>query len=168
MGRAPACCHACFLNPTFTYKTTLFDTNNPFSTTEYIIMEMTCEYLGDGQTRLTHGGSGVVVKTDLPTDNGGQGREFSPTDLFASSLAACAVTIMGKMAEVRGQSIAGTRIAVEKTMAADPRRVASIRLVFSFPESVSKEDRDKYLASIRTCPVHNSLGADVDVQIVCD
>lgn len=131
-------------------------------------MEMTCDYLGDGQTTLTHGGSGVVIDTDLPADNGGKGRQFSPTDLFASSLAACAVTIMGKMAEARGQSLAGTRVSVTKTMASEPRRVASITLTFAFPASVSEEDRKKYLASIHTCPVHNSLGPDVNVHVVCE
>ena len=127
--------------------------------------EILCAYLGDGQTTLKHSGSDVVIRTDLPLDNGGQGREFSPTDLFASSLAACAVTIMGKMAESQGKSIIGTEVLVEKVMGAEPRRVAKIVLKFSFPETVQAVDRQKYLTTLKVCPVHNSLGHDIEVEV---
>lgn len=124
-----------------------------------------CTYLGDGQTSLKHAGNNEEILTDLPLDNGGKGRKFSPTDLFASSLAACAVTIMGKMAEIRSLSIAGTTVEIEKVMGSEPRHVAKIILRFNFPENVEIEERKKLLASIKTCPVHNSLGDDVEVDI---
>ena len=124
-----------------------------------------CTYLGDGQTNLLHSGNQAEIPTDLPLDNGGQGRSFSPTDLFASSLGACAVTIMGKMAESRGKSITGTRIGIEKVMGAEPRHVVKIILNFEFPDTIGVEDRKKYIASIKTCPVHNSLGSNVEVEI---
>ena len=126
--------------------------------------KISCTYTGDGQTLLKHGDNQAEILTDLPPDNGGKGRYFSPTDLFASSLAACSVTIMAKMAESRGQNIDGTQVEVEKEMAANPRRVAKITLKFTFPDSVEKADREKYIASIKACPVHNSLG-DVEVDI---
>lgn len=127
--------------------------------------EILCAYHGDGQTSLKHSGNDVEIKTDLPPDNGGKGRDFSPTDLFASSLAACAVTIMGKMAESHGKSIAGTTVLVEKVMGAEPRRVAKIVLKFAFPDTVPSKDREKYLATLKVCPVHNSLGPDVEIAV---
>ena len=126
---------------------------------------ITCIYNGDGQTILQHSGNQVELRTDLPPDNGGKGRDFSPTDLFASSLGACAVTIMGKMAETQGKSIAGTRITIDKEMGTNPRHVAKITLRFEFPENVDADDRKKYIASIQACPVHNSLGSQVEVVI---
>ena len=124
-----------------------------------------CIYHGDGQTSLKHSVNNVEIRTDLPPDNGGQGRQFSPTDLFASSLAACAVTIMGKMAESQGKSITGTTIDIDKQMAANPRRVAKISVKFTFPDSVEPDDRKKYLATFNVCPVHNSLDKAVEVEI---
>jgi len=124
-----------------------------------------CIYHGDGQSSLRHSGNNTEIWTDLPTDNGGKGRHFSPTDLFASSLAACAVTIMGAMAESHGKSIAGTTIDVEKEMTTNPRRVAKITVKFTFPDSVEPGDRKKYLATFNVCPVHNSLGKDVEVEM---
>ena len=124
-----------------------------------------CTYHGDGQTSLKHSGNNVEILTDLPLDNGGQGRHFSPTDLFASSLAACAVTIMGKMAESHGKSLIGTTADIEKQMATSPRRVAKIVIKLTFPDSVKPDDRKKYLATFNVCPVHNSLDKGVEVEI---
>ena len=126
---------------------------------------ISCTYNGDGQTTLQLSDNQAEVRTDLPRDNGGMGRDFSPTDLFVSSLGACAVTIMGKTAESQGKSLVGTRIAIEKEMGENPRRVTKITLRFEFPEHVDAADRQKYLASIKSCPVHNSLCNQV-VQVV--
>ena len=127
--------------------------------------KIVCTYHGDGQTTLKHGDNGEEIRTDLPVDNGGQGRHFSPTDLFASSLAACALTIAGGMAASQGKSLDGTRVEVEKVMAAQPRRVAKIVLKFIFPDTVISEDRKKFLGVLKVCPVHNSLGQDVVVEV---
>ena len=128
---------------------------------------ITCTYNGDGQTTLQHADNKSEITTDLPSDNGGKGRSFSPTDMFASSLGACAVTIMGKTAESRGKDISGTRVEIEKIMGTEPRYVAKILLKFIFPEGVDADDREMYIASIKTCPVHNSLGENVEVDVLC-
>lgn len=67
--------------------------------------EITCTYTGDGETALVHGPTGTTLKTDLPPDNGGKGRCFSPTDLLAAAFASCTLTIMGKMAAARGDDL---------------------------------------------------------------
>ena len=124
-----------------------------------------CTYHGDGQTSLKHLDNNVEIWTDLPPGDGGKGQYFSPTDLFASSLVACAATFMGKMAESHGKSIVGTTISVDKQMEANPRRVAKIIVNVTFSDLVEPEDRKKYLATFNVCPVHNSIGKDVEVEI---
>jgi uncharacterized OsmC-like protein len=56
------------------------------------------KYIGDLRTSSTHLKSGNSLITDAPTDNNGKGEAFSPTDLLATSLATCMITIMGIMA----------------------------------------------------------------------
>ena len=61
---------------------------------------ISCTYTGDGTTQLVHGPTGEKIQTDLPPDNGGQGRKFSPTDLLAGAFAACILTIMSSTSEI--------------------------------------------------------------------
>lgn len=86
----------------------------------------TLEYLGDLQLKATHVRSGQSFVTDAPVDNNGKGSAFSPTDLLASSLGLCMITIMGIAAQNSGFSIDGTKASVTKIMASDPRRVGEI------------------------------------------
>jgi putative redox protein len=53
------------------------------------------EYLGELRTEATHLQSGKQIITDAPTDNHGKGEAFSPTDLVATALASCMISIMG-------------------------------------------------------------------------
>jgi uncharacterized OsmC-like protein len=123
-------------------------------------------YLGDDQCQLTHGPTGAMLTTDLPPDNGGLGRTFSPTDLFASSLASCILTIMGKVAGRDGVELKGTTIKIEKIMQENPRRVKEFRLDIQFCSSVDDKYRAKLLKCIEACPVHKSLHPDIKIVIL--
>ena len=85
----------------------------------------TTTYLGDLRTRMVHGPSGTVVETDAPVDNHGKGERFSPTDLVASALGSCMLTIMGIVAKRDGIVMNGTVVAVEKHMTSELWRPAS-------------------------------------------
>lgn len=126
---------------------------------------ITSKYLGDGQTELTHGPTGAKIQTDLPPDNGGKGRMFSPTDLLASAFASCVLSIMGKMAERAGDDLAGTTVEIDKIMAANPRRVGEFVLNVTFPAGFTKEQKERYAGAINACPVHQTLRADVKTTV---
>ena len=59
--------------------------------------------------------------------------------------------------------IDGTTLEIEKIMAANPRRVAEIKIDFNFPKGVKYTDKEKRLieSAARTCPVANSLHPDI-------
>lgn len=127
--------------------------------------KITCTYLGEGQTELLHGPTGETIRTDLPPDNGGQGRLFSPTDLLAGALASCIITIIAKMAERDGQDLKGMRIETDKIMAASPRRVAEFVLDITFPPHFTQAQKDRYAAAVNACPVHRSLHPDIKTTV---
>jgi uncharacterized OsmC-like protein len=52
--------------------------------------------------------SGQAIITDAPTDNNGRGEAFSPTDLVATALATCMITVMGIKARANDWNIDGT------------------------------------------------------------
>ena len=85
-------------------------------------------YLGDLRTEATHLQSGQKIITDAPVDNEGRGAAFSPTDLAATSLASCMITIMGIAAKKRNIDIIGTSADIVKVMSPDPRRISEIQI----------------------------------------
>lgn len=118
-------------------------------------------YAGDLRNELTHLQSGSVINTDAPLDNKGKGEAFSPTDLLSTSLAACALTIMGIKANDIGINLTGVRAEVEKEMASEPRRVAKIIVDFYLSSSLDERNRRLLEAAAKACPVAKSLSSDL-------
>ncbi|WP_373753920.1 OsmC family protein, partial [Neisseria weixii] len=117
----------------------------------------TVRYTGNLHNDLTHLQSGDTISTDAPIDNNGKGEAFSPTDLLATSLAACALTIMGMKADDLGVGLAGARAEVGKEMVANPRRVAKITVDFYLNANLDERSRAVLEAAAHTCPVAKSL-----------
>ena len=129
-------------------------------------VSFTTTYLGDLRTRMVHGPSGSVIETDAPVDNHGKGERFSPTDLVASALGSCMLTIMGIVAKRDGIRLEGTAVEVEKHMTAElPRRIAKIVVRFTMAAGIDPAQRTKLEKAAHTCPVTLSLHPDIQ-QVV--
>ena len=123
----------------------------------------TVQYPGDLRTRAVHLQSGSEILTDAPKDNHGKGEAFSPTDLVATALASCMISIMGIVSRRENiTTVDGTTAEVTKVMYADPRRIGEIHIRIQFP---TKEFTDKekkiYEHAAYTCPVAKSLHPDI-------
>lgn len=131
-------------------------------------MTASVHYTGGLRTTCTHERSGSSFETDAPVDNNGKGERFSPTDLLATSLAACMITVMGIKARQLGFDLDDVRISVVKLMKADPRRVGGIELAFDIPSALEGLD-EKTKTILRntgeTCPVMKSIHPDIEVKI---
>lgn len=124
-------------------------------------MTSTITYLGDLRTEATHTQSQEKIITDAPVDNKGKGEAFSPTDLLATSLGSCMLTIMGIAAREREINIEGTSCAITKIMAADPRRVSEIHAEIAFTGSYNDKEKAILEHAAKTCPVFYSLHPDI-------
>jgi uncharacterized OsmC-like protein len=125
-------------------------------------------YEGDLRTTCTHLQSSSAIETDAPTDNQGKGERFSPTDLMATSLATCMLTVMGIKARTMGIELDGMKTEVEKIMKTEPRRVGGINVTFHIPESLQAlPDKDKTILknTALTCPVAQSIHPDIAVSV---
>ena len=114
-------------------------------------------YKGALRTEATHIRSGNTIITDAPTDNKGKGEAFSPTDLVATALASCMLTIMGIKADEMNINIKGASAEVEKIMAAGPRRIAQVIIVINIPISADEKTKNILEKAALTCPVDKSL-----------
>ena len=130
------------------------------------MVTLTSRYEGGLRCRAVHGPSGTTLVTDAPVDNHGKGESFSPTDLVATALGACMMTIMGIVAERHGLDLAGMTAETEKVMtAAPPRRIASLRTRIVVPLPADHPQRQALEQAAHTCPVHKSLHPEIDAAI---
>lgn len=122
-------------------------------------------YTGNLHTECSHE-SGAKIQTDAPLDNGGKGEAFSPTDLFAVSLASCMLTIMGIAARKVGAELTGATAEVEKEMTSVPhRRIGKIIVRIRSVLSPNSQIREKLEKAAFECPVHHSLHPDIKVEV---
>jgi putative redox protein len=133
-------------------------------------VEIDIVYEGQLRTRATHEQSGNTLLTDAPKDNKGKGETFSPTDLVATALGSCIVTIMGIVAQRDGLDIEGTRVHVTKEMIQKPvRRIGSVKVTLTVPadkaNSLSATDREKLERASTHCPVHESLHPEIETPV---
>ncbi len=124
------------------------------------------KYLGELRTEATHLASGSTIITDAPVDNHGKGQAFSPTDLMSTSLASCMITIMGITANTHKLNIDGASAEVTKIMAANPRRVSEIHIVFTMPANhYSQKEKAILENAAKTCPVALSINPAI-IQMI--
>ena len=133
------------------------------------MVAISIKYLGDLRCEARHEPSGTVITTDAPVDNEGRGESFSPTDLAATSLGACMLTIMGIAARKQGIELGETTVKVLKEMTAQPpRRIAKVTVVFTIPLPASHQKRAMLEEAARNCPVHLSLDPGVEQEMRFD
>jgi len=119
-------------------------------------------YRGDLRTEAFHTESKQLLVTDAPKDNQGEGNAFSPTDLVATALASCILTIMGIVARRSELDLEGTYIEVKKKMSSNPRDISEIGLNIYFVTKINEEDKIRFERAAKTCPVSLSLNPKIN------
>jgi len=124
------------------------------------------QYQGDLRCEAVHQPSGIRLNTDAPKDNMGKGESFSPTDLVATALGTCMMTLMGIAARSLNVDLKGTRVTVQKEMVAVPmRRIGKLTVKIAVPTKLTDEQKQKLQQAALTCPVHQSLHPDVQQPV---
>ena len=122
------------------------------------------EYLGDLRCSAIHLKSGSKLDTDAPVDNNGKGEKFSPTDLLATALTTCILTVVGIRFKKNGRELTNITCDVKKVMAADPRRITEVIINFDFGSNVLSEEDYKLIEQlVHNCPVTASLSPDLTI-----
>ncbi len=124
-------------------------------------------YNGNLRTTAQHVASQSIIETDAPVDNQGKGERFSPTDLIATALGSCMLTVMGIKARDMHVNIDNTTVQIVKIMGNDPRRIVGIAVHIIFPKHIIIDEKQKTTLE-RTalhCPVIKSLHPDIDCTV---
>ena len=129
------------------------------------MVRIEASYDGNLRCKATHMPSGNQIITDAPVDNNGKGESFSPTDLLATSMLTCIMTIVAIRADSKGIDVNGMSGSVEKTMAANPRRVAKLEVVVNLPDGLDLDDRSWLITEGCNCPVCVSVSESMEVDV---
>ena len=122
-------------------------------------------YDGGFRCTATHVLSGKTLITDAPVDNKGKGKSFSPTDLLATSMLTCVMTIVAIRADSKGIDVSGMNGSIEKSMAANPRRIAKLEVIVNLPSDLSMDDRAWLITEGCNCPVCVSVSESMEVDV---
>lgn len=122
-------------------------------------------YQGELRTKCIHLQSGTEILTDAPTDNHGKGEAFSPTDLVATALGSCMVSIMAIKTRDLDLELKDSTLEVTKIMQAEPRKIAKIIVTLNM--SIATSDKNKAILerAAMTCPVLLSLHPDIEKEV---
>ncbi len=130
------------------------------------MVEIKIDYEGQLRCVAEHMPSGNKVTSDAPVDNQGRGESFSPTDMVATALGTCIVTIMGIIADQREIDLKGLRLIVQKGMSVDlPRRIVRLELQIHVPVSENHPERKILEDAAQNCPVQHSIHPEIEVNI---
>ena len=122
-------------------------------------------YKNNLRTEAQHIASGQKIITDAPLDNNGKGEAFSPTDLVATALASCMITIMAIAAEKNGINLLETSASVKKIIGTNPRTISDIVIEIKMSKDLALKDRKRLEKAALACPVHKSLHPDMNKEI---
>ena len=122
-------------------------------------------YKSNLRTEATHTASGQVILTDAPIDNNGKGEAFSPTDLVATALASCMITIIAIAAEKNNIDVSKTSANVKKIMGSNPRTISNIFIEIKMSKALAQKDRIRLEKAALACPVHKSLHPGMKKEI---
>ena len=123
-------------------------------------------YLGELRVSSTHLASDTEIITDAPVDNNGKGESFSPTDLVATALGTCMITVMGIYAEKNGILMPNVYSRTNKVMSSHPRKISKLKIEIIFNDNqLSNEQKQSLKEVALNCPVAKSLHPDIQQEI---
>ncbi len=123
-------------------------------------------YVGDLRTICIHLQSGTEILTDAPTDNHGKGEAFSPTDLVATALGSCMVSIMAIKSKDLDIDLKDSTVSVTKIMQSEPRKIAKIEVILNMSIETSDKNKTILERAAMTCPVLLSLNSDIEKDVI--
>ena len=128
--------------------------------------KINCSYKGDLKCEAKHLQSGKLIKTDAPLDHCGKGEEFSPTDLLATSLGSCLLTIMAIKARSNGWELENIYLDIEKIMSKNKeRKIEHLIIDIFISEDLPKEKLDFLQNASKDCPVTRNLSDSLNLKI---
>ncbi len=117
-------------------------------------------------TEAQHERSGQKLRTDAPVDHAGKGEKFAPTDLLATAVGTCFLTVMGIAAKEQGWKLNGMRVEIDKKMTTQgPRKIESLSLQIEMPADLNADQLKALKKATKDCPVLRNLNDSIQIKV---
>ena len=117
-------------------------------------------------TEAQHEQSGQKLRTDAPVDHAGKGENFAPTDLLATAVGTCFLTVMGIAAKEQGWKLNGMRVEIDKKMTTQgPRKIESLSLQIEMPADIKPDQLKALKKATKDCPVLRNLNDSIQINV---
>lgn len=110
-----------------------------------------------------HSASGNVLISDEPESVGGKNLGFSPTELLASSLAACTSATLRMYADRKGWDLEEVKLEVSLEVNREDNKTEIHRKI-ELIGNLDQAQRNRMLAIANACPVHKILRGTIEIQ----
>jgi putative redox protein len=110
-----------------------------------------------------HSSSGNVLISDEPVESGGKNLGFSPSELLASSLAACTSATLRMYADRKGWKLEEVRIEVQLSYIKEESRTEIHRNI-QLKGYLDEKQTERLLAIANACPVHKILSNTIVIE----
>ncbi|MGI6222179.1 MAG: OsmC family protein [Prevotella sp.] len=129
---------------------------------------ITTKFLGNGRTHTVYNVTGKEMTTDVDKSNGGLGENPNPVMLLCSSLAACALSVIGMSAKKMNLDASGCWAEVTDVKEDfDTYQVTHIALTIHLKAEFEPSARKRLEAyAHKACFVGNSLKAEKEFTFV--
>lgn len=104
-----------------------------------------------------------VLISDEPESVGGKNLGFSPTELLASSLAACTSATLRMYADRKGWDLEEVKLEVSLEVNREDNKTEIHRKI-QLIGNLDQAQRDRMLAIANACPVHKILSGTIAIQ----
>ena len=117
-------------------------------------------------TEAKHLKSGETLRTDAPIDHAGKGENFAPTDLLATAVGTCFLTVMGITAKEKGWKLDEITVAIDKKMTTyGPRKIRSLTLQIDMPTNLGADQLKVLQKATKDCPVLRNLNDSIKIKV---
>lgn len=110
--------------------------------------------------------SGEKLRTDAPLDHAGKGENFAPTDLLATAVGTCFLTVMGITAKEKGWKLDEITVEIDKKMTTQgPRKIESLLLKIDMPPALTSDQLKILQKATKDCPVLRNLNDSINIKV---
>jgi uncharacterized OsmC-like protein len=106
-----------------------------------------------------------TVLCDQPAENGGEDSGMTPPELLLASLGSCAAFYAVQYLKTRNLAETGVEVTVTAEKLKQPARVGNFRVHVACPISLTEEQTEGLMRSVRHCLVHNTLLTPPEIAI---